>query len=370
MRHIPIPKSAVYAGVLLCLLSFFSVPAAVAKPGLAAAFYRLQSAVTLPGASPAWDYLTYDAGRSYLFIGRRHAGVTVYDVQTRKVVTTIADSRDANRAILVPQVGRGFTVNEDGSTTEFDFASLKTLRRIHFGRNADSGSYDPVTGQIMFTMGDSREVVFLDARSGRVTARLPMHSSKIEASAPDGQGNILVAERDRDRIVRIDARTHRVTARWPTAPCVQPTGLAYDGKHRRIFVGCRSDHPMLVVMDAGTGRIVATQEIGRGNDGVVYVPSLHRIFTSNGIDGNVVVIRQLGADSYRLDQAVTTRPMARTMAFDARHDRFFLVTAQGVVDPSRKVDRAVAPFYPNVYFDDTFVVLTYAKESEKKQSTR
>jgi hypothetical protein len=364
MRLMPMPKTSGIAGGLLCLLSFLTVPAAVAKPSHAARFYRLQSAVALPGASPAWDYLTYDAGRSYLFIGRRHAGVTVYDVNTHKVVTTIADSRDANRAILVPRVGRGFTVNEDGSSTEFDLASLKTLRRIKIGRNADSGSYEPVTGQIMFTMGGSRKVVFLGARSGRVTARLPMHSSKIEASAPDGQGNIFVAERDRNRVVRIDARTHRVTARWPTAPCVQPTGLAYDVRHHRIFVGCRSDHPMLAVMDAGTGRIVATQEIGRGNDGVVYVPSLHRVFTSNGIDGNVVVIRQLGPDDYRLDQAITTRPMARTMAFDTGHDRFFLVAAQGAVDPSRKVDRAVAPFYPNVYFDGTFVVLTYAKESE------
>jgi DNA-binding beta-propeller fold protein YncE len=327
----------------------------------AAAFYRLHSVTRLPGKSPAWDYLSYDAARSYLFIGRRHAGVSVFDVTTHKLVATIADSAGANRAILVPQLNRGFTVNGDGSSTEFDLASLKTIRRIRFGKNADSGSYDPVTGQILFTMGDSRQITFLDARSGTVTGRLRMHSEKIEASAPDGRGNVFVAERDRDRVVRINARTRKETAQWPTAPCSQPTGLAFDARSQRIFVGCRGDKPVLAVLNARTGAVVATIEIGRGNDGVAFDPLAHKIYTSNGVDANLVVIDQLGADTYRLDQAITTRPMARTLALDPAHHRVYLVTAEGGVDPARKVNRAVAPFYPNFYFDNTFTVLGYAE---------
>jgi hypothetical protein len=361
MRRAYPPKPARFHGRALGLLLALAGTAAWSFTCHAASFYKLQSAVRLPGKSPAWDYLTFDPGRSYLFIGRRQAGVTVYDVQTHKIVTTIADSKDANRAILVPGLGRGFSVNEDGSTTIFDLGSLKTIRRIRFGHNADSGSYDPVTGQILFTMGGSREIVFLDARSGRVTARLPMHSSKIEASAPDGHGNVFVAERDRNAVVRVDARTHKVTATWPTVSCTQPTGLAYDAKDRRIFVGCRGDKPVLAVLDAVSGKTVATLAIGRGNDGVVYAPRERRIYASNGVDGNLVMIDQVDADTYRLDQAVTTRPMARTMAYDAGRDHIYLVTAQGAVDPARKVDRAVAPFYPNTYFDNTFVVLTYGR---------
>jgi hypothetical protein len=94
--------------------------------------------VTLPGKAPAWDYLTYDAVRSYLFIGRRHDGVGVFDVATHKRVATIANSQGANKAILVPQINRGFTVNGAGSTTVFNLATLKTIRRIHFGKNADA----------------------------------------------------------------------------------------------------------------------------------------------------------------------------------------------------------------------------------------
>ncbi|HUW52454.1 MAG TPA: YncE family protein [Rhodanobacter sp.] len=349
------PRSRlVAAAALICL-------AQLPSPGHATDFYHLGSAVALPGKAPAWDYLTYDSARSYLFIGRRHDGVTVFDVATHKVVATIADSEGANKAILVPSLDRGYTVNGDGSTTEFDLKSLKTLRRIRFGHDADAGSYEPVTGQILFTMGDSGKVAFMDARSGKVVATLPMPSRKIEASAPDGHGNIFVAERDHDAVVRIDARTHAVTASWPTAPCRQPTGLDYDAKNQRIFVGCRSDRPLLAVLDATSGAVVASLPIGRGNDGVAFNPGTHRIYASNGLDANLEVIDQQGPDSYRLEQAITTRPMARTLALDAQRDRVYLVAAEGGVDPAMKVDTAVAPFYPNFYFDHTFTVLTYQK---------
>jgi len=344
---------------LLALAIALTCLAALPAPGRAASFYRLRSAVTLPGKAPAWDYLSYDPTRSYLFIGRRHDGVTVFDVATHKVVATIADSAGANKAILVPSLDRGYTVNGDGSTTEFELASLKTIRRIRFGSNADAGSYEPVTGQLMFTMGDSGEVAFMDARSGKLMATLPLPSRHIEASAPDGHGNIFVAERDRDAVLRIDVRTHHVTATWPTAPCRQPTGLDYDAKTRRIFVGCRSDRPQLAVLDADSGAVVASLPIGRGNDGVAFDAATRRIYASNGLDADLMVIDQQGPDSYRLEQAVTTRPMARTMALDPQRGRVYLVAAEGGVDPARKVDTAVAPFYPNFYFDNSFTVLTY-----------
>ncbi|MEP6899125.1 MAG: YncE family protein [Rhodanobacter sp.] len=341
----------------LAMLCFALLPG----PGRATSFYHLGSAVTLPGKSPGWDYLTYDAARSHLFIGRRHDGVTVFDVTSHKVVATIAGTDGANKAILVPQLDRGFSVNGDGTSTEFALSSLKTIRHIHFGQNADAGSYEPVTGQLLFTMGDSRKVAFVDARSGKLVATLPLDSGNIESSAPDGHGNIFVAERDRDTVVRIDARRHTVTASWSTTPCHQPVGLDYDAGHQRIFVGCRSDQPVLAVLNAASGALLTTLPIGRGNDGVVYDPANQLVYTANGIDANLVVIRQAGANDYSLDQAITTRPMARTLALDTTRDRVYLVDAEGGIDPSRKVNAAVAPFYPNFYFDQTFTVLTYQK---------
>ena len=113
-------------------------------------------------------------------------------------------------------------------------------------------------------------------------------------------------------------------------------------------------------MDAGSGAVLSTFEIGRGNDGVVYDPEGRKIYTANGVDANLVIYEQIDADNYKLSQAVTTRPYARTMAFDAASKKVYLVTAEGFANPAKKINKAVAPFYPNTYFSDTFTVLTYA----------
>jgi DNA-binding beta-propeller fold protein YncE len=178
--------------------------------------------------------------------------------------------------------------------------------------------------------------------------------------APDGEGNLFMALRDRDAVVRIDVARRQLTAQWKTEGCEQPTGLAYDNADKRIFVGCRGSKPVVAVMDADSGKVIATHEIGRGNDGVIYDPSTRKVYTSNGVDGNLVIYDQLDANTYKLAEATTTRPYARTMAFDRKTKKVYLVTAEGTADPAKKINKAVAPFYPNRYYPDTFTVLTFA----------
>ncbi len=100
-------------------------------------------------------------------------------------------------------------------------------------------------------------------------------------------------------------------------------------------------------------------EIGRGNDGVVYDPDTRRVFTSNGVEGNIVIYDQKGPDSYVLSQAVTTRPIARTMAIDPKTKKIYTMTAEGMVDPAKPVNRRAGAFYPNTFFDDTFTLLEF-----------
>jgi len=326
-------------------------------------FYRLQDAVTLKSASPDWDYLTLDEGRGYLFIARRADGVTVYDVNAKKIVRRIDKSEDANAVCLVPEFDRGYTTNGDGSTTAFQLSSLKTIDRIKLGEDADSAFYDPVTKQIAFTMGDSNKVAFVDAKSGKPVGDLTMDSKKLDGTAPDGEGNLFMALRDRNAVAKIDVAGRKVTAQWKTEGCEQPTGLAYDAARKRIFVGCRGSKPILAVLDGQSGNVIATAEIGRGNDGVIYDAASRKVYTSNGVDGNLVIYDQLDANTYRLAEATTTRPYARTMAFDPKTKRVYLVTAEGTADPAKKINKAVAPFYPNRYYPNTFTVLTFAPKA-------
>jgi DNA-binding beta-propeller fold protein YncE len=327
-------------------------------------FYRLESALTMKSAAPNWDYVTFDPARSYLYIARREDGVTVYDAATKKVVGNIENSAQANAVTLVPEFDRGYTTNEDGSTTVFEISSLKMLSRLKLADSADSAVYEPIAKQVMFTIGDNKQVLFLNPRTNSIVGKLELQSSKLEHPTADGQGNVFVAQRDKDAVVRIDVRLRKTISEWKTEGCEEPNGLAFDRANKRLFIGCRGKgrNPVLAVIDSESGKVITTSEIGRGNDGVVYDAETHTIFTSNGIDGNLVVIDQIDANTYKLAEATTTRPYARTMALDPKTKKVFLVTAEGTVDPAKKVNRGVAPFYPNRYFSDTFTLLTLSRQ--------
>lgn len=333
---------------------------AIGATAQAQSFYHLESAVTLKGTSPEWDYITLDSARGYLFIGRRRDGVTVFDVNANKIVRNIDRSEDANATVLVPEFDRGYTINGDGSTTVFQLSTLKSIDRIKIGDDADSAFYDPATKQLAFTMGDSGKVAFVDAKTGKAVGELPMESKKLDGTVPDGEGNLYMALRDRNSVAKIDARQHKVLEEWKTAPCEEPTGIAFDKDNKRLFVGCRGKNPVLAVLASDSGKLVTTLEIGHGNDGVVYDATARKVYTSNGVDANLVIYDQLAPDTYKLAEATTTRPYARTMALDPRTKKIYLVTAEGTADPTKKINKAVAPFYPNRYFPDTFTVLTYS----------
>src|SRR6266550_3505167 len=269
---------------LLCFGLGFAAAAAQSQP-----FHHLESAVTLKSAKPDWDYVTLDPARGHLFIGRRGEGVVVYDVKSKKVLKTLDKSDDANAVALVPEFDRGYSTNGDGTSTVFQISTLKTLDRIKLGgEDADSAFYEPVTKQLAFTLGEAKKVVFVDAKTAKVTGELAMESKKLDGTVPDGEGNLFMALRDRNAVAKIDARGRTLVSEWKTEGCEQPTGIAFDSANKRLFVGCRGVRPVLAIMDSATGKVIATHEIGRGNDGVIYDADTKRIYTSNGVDAHLV----------------------------------------------------------------------------------
>lgn len=326
----------------------------------AAPFYRLESALTIPSASlPNWDYLTFDSSRDVLYIARRDDGVLIYDAKQKKLTGVIENTKGGNATTLVPEFDRGYVTNTDGSLTIFQLSTLKSLERVKHGDDADNAFYDPVTKQLIVTMGDSKRAAFVDAKTGKLNGYLAIDSEKLEGTAADGKGNYFMALRDRDKVVRIDARARKITAEWPVTGYVLPNGLAFDAKANRIFVSTRGTNPSLLVLDASNGRIVAHPAIGAGNDNIAFDPGAKKIYSANGFDGTLVIIDQIDADTYKLAEAATTRPYARTMAVDFKTKTVYLVTAEGTADPAKPIKTSIAPFYPNTYFKDTFTLLTY-----------
>ena len=115
-------------------------------------------------------------------------------------------------------------------------------------------------------------------------------------------------------------------ATWPTGPCKQPTSMAIDARNDRLFVGCRGNSAMLVVMDSTNGKIVATLPIGTANDAAAFDAEKRLVFTSNG-EGTITVIQEDSPDKFAVIDTVKTEPGARTMTLDTKSHKLFLITA-------------------------------------------
>lgn len=330
----------------------------------------IESAVAIPGEGSSWDYLSLDEARSRLFIGHRSEGLKVFDLRAQKLIRVIAQTRaeSSNGATLVPEFDLGVSNNQNGSLTPFKLSSLEAGPAIKLGAGLDTSHYDAATQRLVVTMnaekGAHAELIVLQLPSLALVGKIALPSSKPEHADVDGKGNLFMAARDVDKVLRIDLRQMKLTTAWATPGCGQTNGLAMDVAGDRLFLGCRGRgdiKPTFVVMNASTGAVLFSAEIGGGNDGLVYDSELKRIFLSNSVHAVLNVFEQVNADTYKPVEAVGTRAHVRTIAMDFRSKKIYSFSAQGSADYTKAVTTSVSPFYANTFVPGTFTVLTFAR---------
>jgi DNA-binding beta-propeller fold protein YncE len=95
--------------------------------------------------------------------------------------------------------------------------------------------------------------------------------------------------------------------------CIQPQGLAVDGRDLRLFVAC-SDRKMAVV-NADTGQVMTTVPTGSGTGVIAYDAPRELIFAANGdVGGSLTVIQRDVTDTYNVVQTLPTTNRARVLA--------------------------------------------------------
>lgn len=306
------------------ILMPFALLLLAAAPAASPAGYTVTRRAVL-GGDGGWDYITVDAAARRVYVARS-TRVLVLDADTLKLVGEIPDTPGVHGVAIASDVGRGFTSNgRDNSATAFELGSLKTLAKIPTGANPDALLYDAPTRRVFVFNGASGDITVIDAAAGTVAATIPV-GGKLEAGVSDGAGHVYVNVEDKGQVAAVDARRMAVTARWPLADCTEPTGLALDAAHRRLFSVCDNGH--MAVLDADTGRQVATVPIGAGPDGVVFDAERQLAFSSNGRDGTLTVVRTLAPDRFEVVETVPTQPSARTIALDAKTHTLLLPAAQ------------------------------------------
>lgn len=296
--------------------------------------YRLTSRIEI-GGEGGWDYLTVDAAARRLYVSRS-TRVTVLDVDTGKPVGEITGTNGVHGIAIASDLGRGYTSNgRNGSVTIFDLKTLKPLGQVKVGANPDAIIYDSATRRVFAFNRGSSDVSAIDAADGKVAGLIALGGHP-EFAASDGKGTVFVNLDDKSEVVVLDSRKLEVKSRWPVAPGEDPSGMAMDLKHRRLFIGC--GNKKMIVMNADNGRVVADLPIGGGVDATAFDPDTGLAFSSNG-EGTLTVVHEDGADKFRVVEDVPTARGARTMALDPKTHKVFLATAKFGPPPAPTPDR-------------------------------
>jgi len=279
------------------------------------------------------DYVAVEAATGRVFVSRS-THMMVVDGATGKVLGDIPNTPGVHGAGIATRVGHGFTTNSgDQTVTMFDLKTLEVLKQIKIGPGLDGIMFDEPDNKIILT-NHSRPIgtlTALDPQSGDIVATVELEDTAPEGAAADGRGHIFVNNESKNTIQVIDVKTWKATASWPLAPCEGPTGIAYDKTTDRIFSGCSNTS---VVVDASTGKVVASIKNGTRVDALGWDPARKLIYIPNGGEGNVTVVHQDSADKYTVVETVPTFAGAKTICVDpATHNVYLFQPERGPAPP-------------------------------------
>jgi DNA-binding beta-propeller fold protein YncE len=233
--------------------------------------------VALPGEG-SWDYVTVDskAGRVYV---AHSTQIDVLDAATNAKVGQVEGIQGAHGTAIAPDLKRGFsTSGKNDKLVVFDLETLKMAKEVATGVGPDAVLFVSSVGEVWTMNHKGGTITCVDAKSLEVTHTIEIGGA-LEFSAEDAaKGLVYVNVEDKSLLVSIDAKKHEVLQKYATAPGEEPAGLAFDAKDDLLFLGC--GNKKLVVMEAKTGKVVTSLDIGEHCDGVAFDPGTGNVFAS------------------------------------------------------------------------------------------
>ncbi len=312
----------------LCLI--FGICWAVSSGCFGKDGYRFLSGIPI-GGEGGWDILTIDPTVNRLYLS--HATkVVVVDLGKNSVIGEITGTPGVHAFVAVPALQRGFSSNgKEAKASVVDLKTLKTISQIDTGANPDAMVYEPNRRELYVFNHTGNSCTVIDPKSASVITTIQLGGSPEFAAVDKAAGRIYCNIEDKSEVAVIDTSTHEVIARWPLAPGEEPSGIALDTTHHRLFSGCHNK--MMVMLDTESGKVVGSVPIGAGVDGCAFDDATQLAFASCG-DGTTTIAREQAPNKLAMVQILKTERGARTMALDPETHRIYLPTAQFQPPPS------------------------------------
>ncbi len=324
-------------------------PALLARQAATAGPYKVIKTAKV-GGEGGFDYIYADVAGRRLYIPRGGSRavaatdtapakpavpgrITVFNLDTLEPIGEIPDT-GGNGVVVDPKSGHGFSSSRPVSM--FDTKTLKLIKAIDVGSAQPDGIlFDASNERVYVFSHPTKDATVIDAKSGTVLGTIDLGGVP-EQAVTDGKGHLWVVMQDAaGSVTAVDAKTMKATAHFPFGDKGSCNGLALDPKNLVLFASCarsgnppaQPPQPMMVILSATDGKILANLPLAGGSDGAVFNPATMETFSSHG-NGTMTIVREKSPTSFEVEQDLQTMMGARTLTLDRKTNHVLTMSVE------------------------------------------
>jgi DNA-binding beta-propeller fold protein YncE len=292
------------------------------KPAL-----QLKQTIRLPGVEGRIDHMDFDAASQRLFVcALGNNTLEVIDTLKGERLHSITGLGSPQGVAYIPDSNRIFVTNDKGGVCKFyDGKTYQSIGELSLRDDADNVRYDAATHQIYAGFGTGG-IEIISAAEAKSVGSIKLGAHPEAFALAKQQPRIFVNVPDAKQVAVIDRAKAAVIATWKTDGASGNFPIALDEANRRLFVGCRLPSK-LIVLNTESGEVVANIGIAADPDDLFYDAKRHRIYAICGA-GQIDVIEQGDANTYKSYTTIETSSGARTGFFAPEQDALFVAVPQ------------------------------------------
>jgi DNA-binding beta-propeller fold protein YncE len=291
------------------------------------------------GGEGGWDYIFADAAGRRLYIPRGaspagEARLTIFNLDTLEPAGEIAGI-GGNGTAVDPKSGHGFT-SDHPQVSMFDTKTMALIKKIDVGMARPDGiHFDAFNQRVYVFSHPTKDATVIDTKDGTVLGTIDLGGVP-EQGVADGKGMLYVVMQDAvGSVTAVDVKTMKAVAHYSFVDKGGCNGLALDVKNQILFAACgRSGNPpvqpaqpMMVIMSARDGKILANLPLAGSSDGAVFNPETMEAFSTQG-NGTMTIVKENSPTSFEVEQNLQTMNGARTVTFDNKTGHLFTMSQE------------------------------------------
>src|SRR6185437_12936731 len=240
-----------------------------------------------------------------------------------------------NGTAVDPKSAHGFT-SDHPKVSMFDTKTQTLIKSIDVGSARPDGIlFDDFNQRVYVFSHPTKDATVIDSKDGTVLGTIDLGGVPEEGVA-DGKGTLYVVMQDAvGSVTVVDVKTMKATAHYSFVDKGGCNGLALDVKNQVLFAACgrsgnppaQPPQPMMVILSAKDGKILANLPLAGGSDGAVFNPATMEAFSTHG-NGTMTIVKETSPTSFEVEQNLETMNGARTVTLDSKTGHLFTMAQE------------------------------------------